>query len=76
MRGPGPVSRWLDGLASWQFAALMASCLLATYAVMGAIIWLTARHPNLSFLVGYAIIFTIFSTVGATWSRHRRRIGR
>jgi hypothetical protein len=76
MRGMGAVNRWLDGLASWQFAVFCVSTSLAGYAALGTIIWLTARHPDLGLMAGYAAFSTILSTAVATWSRHRRQAGR
>jgi hypothetical protein len=66
------MNKWLDKLPSWQFALLYASCLLLAVVVAGCVNWLVAGHLNLSFLVGYGVIFTIGTTSAATWSRHRR----
>jgi hypothetical protein len=62
-------NEWLDGFSNWQFVAAIAVIMLCAIVAGDYLIALATGHANMSFDIGYDVVFTAVFTAGMAWKR-------
>jgi hypothetical protein len=63
------LNRWYEGLSNWRHVAVTASVLIVASAIGGCVIRLTTGHLDVSFIIGYTLVFTVMFTSLTAWTR-------
>lgn len=63
------LNRWLERLSNWQYVAFTASLFIVVLAIGACFIRLATGHLNVSYQIGYIVVFTVFYTSISAWKR-------
>jgi hypothetical protein len=63
------LNRWCEGLSNWRYVAVTASVLIVALAIGGCVVRLATGHLNVSFVIGYTLVFTFMFTSLTAWKR-------
>ena len=68
------MNEWLNRQSVWRYAFITGGCVLAGLLIAVVIMWrVTNGRFDISFGLGYAVVFSAAISSGSTISRQRRR---
>jgi hypothetical protein len=68
------MSDWLERRSIWQFAVIWGVCMFLPIFLGGtAIQWLMKGRIDISYLIGYGLVFAVVTGIGATLKQRFRK---
>ena len=63
------MNRWLDQLSNWQYVAVVAGFLIASFIVEAIVFLIVTGHVDLRFFITFGVLDTAAFTSASAWKR-------